>query len=47
MSSVFVSPVDLAAVNALSADSLIAHLGIEFTAAGEGRRGEIGKGCDE
>ena len=33
MSSVFVSPVDLAAVNALSADSLIAHLGIEFTAA--------------
>ena len=35
MSSVFVSPVDLAAVNALSADSLIAHLGIEFTAAGD------------
>ena len=35
MASVFLAPVDLAAVNALSHDSLISHLGIVFTAAGE------------
>jgi len=35
MACVFLAPVDLAAVNALSHDSLISHLGIEFTAAGE------------
>jgi 1,4-dihydroxy-2-naphthoyl-CoA hydrolase len=35
MASVFLAPVDLSAVNALSHDSLISHLGIEFTAAGE------------
>ena len=35
MARVFLEPVDLAAVNALSHDSLISHLGIVFTAAGE------------
>ena len=35
MSSVFHAPVDLAAVNALSRDTVIAQLGIEFTAAGD------------
>mgnify|MGYP002732311249 CR=1 FL=1 len=35
MPSVFAAPVDLAAVNALSRNSVIAHLGIEFTAVGE------------
>jgi len=35
MASVFLAPVDVAALNALSADTVIAQLGIVFTAAGE------------
>jgi 1,4-dihydroxy-2-naphthoyl-CoA hydrolase len=35
MPTVFRAPVDLDQVNALSGDSLITHLGIVFTAAGE------------
>lgn len=35
MPSVFHSPLDLDAVNALSRDTLISHLGIQFTDAGE------------
>lgn len=35
MASVFLAPVDVPALNALSADTLISHLGIAFTAAGD------------